>query len=336
MPARAARVEAFSTRERAPGEASATIEPMLALALLATLAPRQDPPVDTFSSPSGALTLTVTRKGKKWNGVVELVLVHDGVEAWRVEHELGLREACVGDDGRVAGFGYTGKGHDGYPGSEPDYPKGEDLRVFVLDAKGALVLDESHRRGAALYPDSDPNPVAAGAFLVPDLRRFVVRVHDEDLNRGAESWWSYDLDSGASLARVRPRIVLGLDEAVRGLVDARAVPGTPLVLVHWFRSVHEPRALASKFQLVDAEIRAVWTLDFPHDLDSLTRRELDLIDDPGNILATSERAFDLRLIGEAARVSFSVERRADGWTVSETSRLGTGGAEPAKPKPRSR
>jgi hypothetical protein len=305
---------------------------MLALALLAMLAPRQDPPVDTFSSPSGAWTLTVTRKEKEWNGVVELVLVHDGVEAWRVEHELGLREACVSDDGRVAGYGYTGEGHDGHPGSEPDYPKGEDLRVFVLDVKGALVLDESHRRGAALYPDSDPNPVAAGGFLVPDLRRFVVRVHDEDLNRGAESWWAYDLDTGEHRFTGRPRLLLGF-ESRGAVIDVRPVPGTGLVLLQWSGGV---------FQLVDAELRAAWTLALPHDFDHFEKVDwAEWEKHGGSVHSTSDRTFDLRLAADGVIVRHGLERSADGWTVAATDRRPDPNAIPkpkarAKSKPRAR
>jgi hypothetical protein len=312
---------------------------MLALALLATLAALDDPPVETFTSPSGAWTLTVTRRERTWNGAAELVLVHDGIEAYRVEHELGLREVCVSDDGRVAGYGYTGRGHDGHPGSQRDYPRGKDMRVFVLDERGALLLDESHPRGAALYPCSDPNPLAAGALLLPDLRRFIiVRVYDEDLNRGVETWWGYDLDTGAALPRVRPSLVLeqeGSPLEVRTLhgtpLGVCAVPGTPLVLLHW---------AGSTFQLLDADLRPVWTLDVPRDLESLDPNEryaLKLRSDRGNIVATSDRTFELRLVADASIVAYAVEHAADGWTITETARRPDPDAKPTKkPKPRAR
>jgi hypothetical protein len=227
----------------------------LAVLLALVLAPRDEPPVSTFASPSGAWTLTVTRRGGTWNGSVELVLAHDGVEAWSVEHELGLRDACVSDDGRVAGFGYTGEARDGYPSpSQLDYPRGEDLRVFVLDPAGALLTDESHRRGASAGPDLAPDPVAAGAFIVSELRRFVLRIRDEDLNRGAESWWAYDLDTGAPLSRTQPRLELRIEPPVSRIMDVRAIPGTPLVLVQWMRSQSGPLEVGSLFQLLDPEL----------------------------------------------------------------------------------
>jgi hypothetical protein len=312
---------------------------MLAAVLLATLASTGDPPVSTFTSPSGAWTLTVTRREKTWNGIAELVLVRDGVQAWRAEHALGLREACVSDDGRVAGFGYTGDAVAEYPSPvpPPDWPRGNVLRIFVLDAKGALALDAAFPREWSSMPHAPREPFVLGAFLIEDLRRFVVRIEDEDGNRLAESWWAFDLDTGAALPRVRPKLVLGHDRSVRGLLAARHVPRTPLVVLHWRTYDEETHAVGSKFQLVDTDVREVWTLDRPNDLDSLGQQERNALGERGNVVATGDNAFELRLVGDAALVSFRVERADDSWSVTETARRPDPDAKPAKkPKPRAR
>jgi hypothetical protein len=295
---------------------------MLALLALVTLVLGEEPPVSTFASPSGAWQLTVTRTEKRWNGPVELVLVHDGAEAWRATRELGLREAVVSDAGQVAGYGYAGEDEVRYPRpvSPPDWPLGKLLCVFVFSPEGKPLVDEREPRGGSLYPDSSTgNPYVAGCFLQAEPARFVVRVYDEDVNRGAEEWRAYELDTGKPHSRARPRLVLGLADEITGPLDARAVPGTPLVLLNWSRSAYatapEVREHGMLFQLVDTDWNVVWSLTRPKDLEKLSRQELYSF--AGAILATGDGRFELRFIAENERVGFRVRRESELWVVSE-------------------
>jgi len=298
---------------------------MLALACFASLllALGDAPPVSTFASPSGAWNLAVSRPDEDWNGTDELVMTHAGVEVWRARHALGLREAFVSDEGRVGGFGYYGKPFFDTNLSRPDGPRGEVLRIFALDPSGAFALDESHPRGRPLYPDSSGNPIAQGAFFQPDLGRFVVRVADEDLNRGAEEWWAYDLATGAALARERPKLRLGLAAPIVRLLAARAVPGTPLVLVQWLRMepTKSKTAWGALFQLVDPDWKVAWSLELARDYVRMSTVDLHAwIDGEGAILATAAGSFELRFVAEEKRVLFAVRRDGELWSVSESSR----------------
>lgn len=294
------------------------------LALLAGPAAGEDPPVSTFTSPSGEWSLTVTRPDRTWNGPVELVLKKNDVEVWRGEHELGLRQALVSDEGRVAGFGYTGENPAEYP-SPTDPPRGRTLRVFVLAPDGALVLDEPHARGGPLYPDGPCNPLVAGCFLQPELDRFVVRVHDEDINRGAEQWWAYDLATSAVLFRERPRLKLGLAKPIFGILSADSVPGTPLVLVRWnhFDSTSSTVSIGSRFQLVDPDWNVVWSFEAVKE----HARDRDRFAGGGLGATFGERSFELPTAKAGERARFVVKLEGAHWTVIEVERVAAGGVK---------
>jgi hypothetical protein len=150
--------------------------------------------------------------------------------------------------------------------------------------------------------DSSGLPVGKGGLLVPELRRFIVQVFDGDDDGSGEVWWCYDLESGAPLMRASP--TAGPAAQMQVSLDARAVPGTPLVLVHGYDGTD------SVFQLVDAELALVWTLRRP--------------DDPGwsegATAATRDHGFDLRSATEPGLVSYRIERAGEAWHVDEIVR----------------
>ena len=48
------------------------------------------------------------------------------------------------------------------------------------------------------------------------------------------------------------------------ILDAQAVPGTPLVLTHWWKSVYPPR-YGALFTLVDPQGKPAWSLSLDDD-----------------------------------------------------------------------
>lgn len=271
------------------------------------------------SSPSGRWSLTISTLDENWNGAAEFVMQRDSVEVWRERHELGVRQVVVSDEGHVAGFGYTGEGaRDGLVQSPQfGYPMGAVLRVFVRTPEGALVLDEAHPRKPSAYPDGHSTPVASACFLHPELGRFVVRVPDEDLSRGAEEWWAYDLATGAVHFRERPRPKLGLDVTLRSVLDARPVPGTPLVLVHWtrFADADGRRAHGMDFTLVAPE----WTVLWSHELRYEPKPGEDYLQMVVRGADLAHRSFEIPVAPGGKRGQFEVRPDGTAWSVTEVA-----------------
>ncbi len=293
---------------------------VLSLAILGAASSRtDDPPVGTYTSPSGEWKLEVSRPEKDWNGANELVLRHHEVEVWCARHELGLRFALVSDDGRCAGFGYTGEAEP-KPSGTTDGPYGRVLRVFVFDPAGRAVLDQSHRREAMTsLRDKLEYPRARGAFLVPELGRFVLRVEDGRA-RAAEEWWAFDLVRGAELFREQPRQRLGLPNELGPVLDARAVPGTPLVLLQWQRVQMRERS----FEVTDVYhlVRPDWTLAWSREFVNEKPRKLgqDFLSTGGRGTELGAGRFEVHAPGGAGTFAFDVRRDGAGWSVSEAAR----------------
>jgi len=292
--------------------------PILLLALSCALAPGDDPPVSTYTSTSGEWSLSVSRPAKDWNGKNELVMTRAGVEAWRAELELGVREALVGDDGSVGGFGYTGE--HAPVGNRDDWRLGGVLRVFALSPGGRVLLDGSYPRGKPPYPTSFANPHAKGAFLVSEPARFVVRIDDEDPHRGAEEWWAFDLATGAALFRERPRTKLGLPDTLGPLLDARALPGTPLVLLQWHLVAPQGSSfkVTNVYQLLDPDWKLVWTRDLTSEKTRKPGQDWLALGGRGSTLAQGR--FELYPLGAGEPLAFEVHRAGEGWSVSEVAR----------------
>lgn len=288
--------------------------PLLTLALLclgAAPAPQLQP--RTYLSPSGGWSLRVEPLTRKGTGGADYTMTGGGREAWKQRHPFVLWDAAVTDDGRVGGYGYAGP----FVGS---------LHVVVLSPQGEVLLQEENER-RFLGPDSQAVPLALGLFLQPELDRFVVRVDGGD-SPSAECWWAYDLAAGKELFRECPKDMLGLEGAIGRASAVKPVPGTPLVLVNWFR--HDirvqPSATGALFQLLDAERRPVWRLDLTHDYelrgDKAAQRLLqDQARQHGAILDIGPKRFELHHVAEKQRVTYNVaEDTAGGWKVTEVAR----------------
>ncbi len=290
--------------------------------------PQTTPPPRTYVSPSGRWILTVEPTATDLSKDADYVMTEGSHEAWHRRLPFALRDASVTDDGRVTGIAYSGAILPVYPGPYGDSSRGETLHVVLLSSEGAVLLDEKHERVESAFMHADPNPIAEGLFILPELERFVVRIADEDVNRGAEEWWGYDLEMGRLLFRERPKLKLGLEESIRSITAARPVPGTPLVLVHWWRCEDSRRslqALGGVFQLIDSDWNVVWKLELFRDYEvaesqAAQHRLQNEIRVGGAILATAPGCFDLRLVASGQHALFAVERTAAGWKITELER----------------
>ncbi|MSR62118.1 MAG: hypothetical protein EXS08_06715 [Planctomycetes bacterium] len=208
---------------------------------------------------------------------------------------------------------------------------------MILSPTGEVRLDEQHARQVDPHPDArQPIPTGAGAFfLAASPSRVVMRVQRVPGSRAAEEWWTYELATGKALAREDPRMLLHADEFMPFVLYASAVPGTPLVLVQWWRADfdRDPSQLGAVFQLVDADWEVVWTMNRPTDYSSRDKAtQPGLVDDVrahSAVLAMTERRFELRFPEEGVCAAFGIERvegEQPGWIVTELSRMPCGPA----------
>ena len=120
--------------------------------------------------------------------------------------------------------------------------------------------------------------------------------------------------------RERPRRKLGLSDALGPLLDARAVPGTPLVLLQWKRveSLERSFRITTLYQLLDPDWKLVWT----RELTSEKRRASgqDWLTTGGRATTLGPARFELYPQGGGEPLAFEVEREGEGWSVSESAR----------------
>jgi hypothetical protein len=292
------------------------------LAARASEAPPEPVHPRSYASPSGEFVLFVDPTDIYARGPGDYRLARAGRTAWEGRKPYTLHEAGVTDEGAIAGYAYS-NGRRGYSADSADRTPG-DFRVIILDPSGNERLNEAHTREPSRFPHTPPNPLVRGMFLDAANDRFVVRVDDPDVNRRAESWWSFQLGAGKRLAATE---VVGENGGSRSVsvLDARPVAGTPLVLIHWWRHEYRsPRSLVGgRFSLIDPAHRTVWSLELPEDYnvpgdENAEDRLRNQVRDQGVILNTQAGGrFDLRFVREARRGSFAVKKDGDAWDVRE-------------------
>ncbi|UCC30531.1 MAG: hypothetical protein JSU86_20320, partial [Phycisphaerales bacterium] len=308
-----------------------------------------------YVSPSGAYTLFVDPADRYGRGGAKYRLSKSGVEVWSGEKPYTLREVVLTDEGLAAGFAYrTGSKRDeaepssffeGGPQNPPEY-----VHVVILNAQGEEVLNDMTERMAP--PHTNP-PLPARPYLEQLLvdrpnDRVVARV----VARGAR-WWIYRLSTGASLARLDPRELTPDLPHLKYVVEARLLPDTPLILVHWYTKGpdYKVKDAGAVFALVDLEAGPVWSFQAENDYADIKfgwRRygggTLSYFKKHPAILNTSVGGrFDLRLFAENKQASFVARQNDDGsWTVTELGRIdilddeeakSTTATRPAKPLP---
>jgi hypothetical protein len=298
-----------------------------------TLNPRR------YASPSGRYSLFANPGDLQGRGKAAYALSLAGREVWSAEKPYTLWEACVTDDGLVAGYAYS-QGWRGVSEGGDQAGMG-DFRVVILDPRGKERLDRAAKREPSRFPHRPPNPLAAGLILDAANDRVVVRVCDEDINRQAEAWWVFQLSTGKALATFRPKELMNYPAPVRYVIDARPVAGTPLTLVHWWRyDVEMERQRGARFTLIDQAGKAVWSRDLPADYETAgdeaaQERLMASLHRTGGILRSDQAGrFELRFVKEGQRVTFAIGRGANGaWVVSEVERLPFVEATAPEPKP---
>jgi hypothetical protein len=203
-----------------------------------------------------------------------------------------------------------------------------DFRVVIIDAKGKERLNQATNRETSRFVHHYPNPIAAGFLLDTAHDRVIFRIADPDVNRQAEEWWPYQISDGKPLQTFRPKSLMANTRAVRSIIDAKPVAGTPLTLIHWWCFDFDRGGVkGARFTLIGHDGKPVWSRDLPDDYEVSKNEDAEAqlresIWANGALLRTDQSGqFELRFVKDAQRVTFKVGHAAAGaWTVSETER----------------
>jgi hypothetical protein len=280
----------------------------------------------SYASPSGRYSMFVNPSDLYGRGKATYRLTLEGRQVWSGEKPYTLWDACVGDDGVVAGYAYS-HGWRGFSEAGHEAGMGE-FRVVIIDAQGKERLEHVTKRADSRFLHRPPDPLASGVILDSEHDRLIVRVHDADVNQQAESWWCYRLSTGVELGRFRPKELMADSGPVRSLMDAKAVRGTPLYVLHWWRyDWQREQKQGARFSVIGENGKPVWTQDLPADYETGRGDEADerlsaSVRRTGGVLRSDENGrFDLRFAKDGQRVTFAAALGADGnWTVSEVAR----------------
>ena len=273
-------------------------------------------------SASGEYALFVDPSHVMGSGPADYRLARNGETVWTNRFPFALWNAVVSDAGLVAGCAYS-HGWEGYPLKDFDDRPG-DFSVVVLSPAGTLVAQDVHPRQSGGM-DNPPVPVALDMFFDGLSTNFVVRVDHTNQFRNGEQWWVYDLARGERRATVEPRTHMPDPDLSRSILAAQPLPGTPLVLAHWWR--YAKSKCGGDFTLVDAAGQPVWSLSLPEDYEMPGREKwgdtlFNHVQQHGAILGVGPGGtFDLYHVRESQRVSYAVESSEPGqWQVRETAR----------------
>jgi len=296
---------------------------LIAPTLLASEGP---PPIlnpRTYRSASGEFAVHVNPSDLHGRGPADYRFARNGEAVWTNHFPFTLWEAKVADTGHVAGYAYS-HGWRGF--SDEGYKAGMGtFSVVLISPDGKIVRQHEQEREHSSFFHTPPNPLAWGVVLNEFARQFTIGVVDPDLNRGIGQWCLYDLATGDRVATVEPESLMNEPDVSLSILDARAVPGTPLTLIHWWR--YESPLVGAVFTLVDPKARPEWTLELHDDYtmpdDETTEDRLrDRMRNHGAILSVGKGPrFEVGCVREGKRVMFAVERKGDEeWTVRQVSR----------------
>jgi hypothetical protein len=237
----------------------------LALGLVASLAwqypelaPFQKP--STYRSHSGRFALLVDPVDTSGRGGASYRLTRDGREVWSGAKAFTLRDACVTEEGVVAGYAYTDEPKGRGPGG---FLKGfGEFHEIILDPGGGARLDRATKRQVRGV-DAESDPMGRGTILDAEGGRVVIRQYEVGMS--GESWRAYRLSDGKALGVLHPE--LAMPDRYRGgrIVDAKRVAGTPLTLNHWIRTKLDGSFRDAIFTLVDADAKPVWIRELKDD-----------------------------------------------------------------------
>ena len=300
---------------------------MAACCLVASTAPASEgpPPIlqpRAYRSASAEFSIHVNPSDLHGRGPAEYHFTRDGQTTWTNHFPFTLWEARVADSGHVAGYAYS-HGWRGF--AEGGYEAGMGtFSVVILSPEGRIVDRHEQDREHSSFFHTPPNPLAAGIVLNEHTRRFTIRVDDPDLNQGIEQWWVYDLKTGERVATLEPEPYMNETDASVRIVDAQAVPDSPLTIVHWWR--YEDPIAGAVFTLVDPEAKPDWSLELhddytlPDDEKTQSRIRQRMREDGAILSVGKGPRFEVGCIREGKRVTFAVERKDDAeWAVREIS-----------------
>jgi sugar lactone lactonase YvrE len=292
----------------------------LTLTGVAVMAERMPSPAinpKDYQSPSGEFVLNVDPTDMYGRDAGSYRMTRKGAFVWAGTKPFTLYDARITDEGIVAGYAYT-HGVEGFFKQGGKVGAGE-FHVVIMRPNGELVLNERVERQESRFLHTSPDPLAEGMVVDAANDRFAVRVRDNDLNRGHETWWIYRLSSGKAVSK--------LELATRPPVRAEPVVGTPLILLHYWQ-YKRPNS-GARFALVDWSLREVWSLTWLKDYnvpgdEAAEDRLRDKIWADGAILNTlSSNQFTLLSAATSERVTYRVLLRlanSSQWAVQEVGR----------------
>jgi sugar lactone lactonase YvrE len=287
-------------------------------------------------SPSSVYSLEVNPSDLHGRGSADYRFTKNGETVWARQLPFTLWEVEVANSGYVAGYAYC----EGWRGFfRKGYRSGEGtFIVVILSPQGKVVAKDSYRREGSRFRDTPPNPLAKGIIIDESSNRTVVRIADPDINHGVEQWWIYDLHRGKRIKTLEPRSRMGFGEQRLSILKAKAVPSTPLILVHWWK--YDESRLGGVFTLVDGEGKPVWELklddDYNFPADEKQEDEVrEMIWKRGGILSVGTNGvFALHLVKDRLKVDFAVTKEVNGgWQVSKVGQSPYEWRQPAKSAP---
>lgn len=302
------------------------------MAFQSSVASEGPPPVlnpKTYVSPSGVYSLAVDPTDLYGRGPADYRFTKAGKIVWASRLPYTFWQASVVDSGQVAGYAYT-QGWRGFSEERGVDEPGEFI-VAVLSPEGKTLNEEKHAREQSRFPHTPPNPWASDTIVHASNKRFVLRVNDPDVNRHIEQWWGFDLESGKRIGTLEPGRSMPdkKDDETLFILGAQAVPGTPLVLTHWWKYVFGGNC-GGVFTLVDlndAQAKPVWSLSLDGDYSVPGNEKAEdtiqeTIQREGAILDSNKSSgFAIHAVKQHQRIAFSIEKAGDSaWRVRETAR----------------
>jgi len=171
-------------------------------------------------------------------------------------------------------------------------------------------------------PPLPSTPYALQLLVDPPHDRVIVRMVEHDDGFGERYWRIYRLSTGKLEKHHSP--VGGPSDPDKwvSILDARLIPDTPFILVHWFykNRDYKIKDAGARFVLLGLGGRPVWSLDVDNDyVDIDLKRTRSGRGGPADyfrkhpaILSVEEpNRFDLRLFSENKRVTFEIGREGD-------------------------